>query len=306
MKKPAPLVHVIHNPGAGQQKHSEKKLSSAIERHGFSIDYASSEKRSLKDIRPETSFIAIAGGDGTIKKTIIKLLDKKLRYKRPVALLPFGTANNIATSLGISEDLDRNIASWSNYNLRKFDIGQVTGTTEPLFFIESFGFGIFPKLMQKLEGMDTTAIKTAKDEFEIALDTLLAITETYAAHTCSIEVEDKKIRKKCIMVEIMNISRLGPNLRLSEHADPSDGFFDVVIVEENQREILKNYIAEIAKGKDVVFPIPPIRTKHLKIKWDGKDAHVDDQLLNDIKKSRLKVNLMHSLVEIMVEGEKLK
>ena len=108
------------------------------------------------------------------------------------------------------------------------------------------------------------------------------------------------------MVEIMNISRLGPNLRLSEHSDPSDGFFDVVIVEENQREILKNYIAEIAKGKDVVFPIPPIRTKHLKIKWNGKDAHVDDQLINDIKKSRLKVNLMHSLVEIMVESKKLK
>ncbi len=61
----------------------------------------------------KVDFIVAAGGDGTIRKITKELLDRKLSEKTwPIALLPLGTANNIAQTLeinGTSEDI---IHSW--------------------------------------------------------------------------------------------------------------------------------------------------------------------------------------------------
>jgi diacylglycerol kinase (ATP) len=167
MKKADKLVRLVHNPTAGEGKHSKTEIVKIMKSYGY--------------IAPETEFIAIAGGDGTIRKTIMNLLSKKLKFKRPIALLPFGTANNIATSLGITEDVGKNISTWDSYKLRNFDVGQVLGLEKAAYFIEAVGFGLFPKLIETLENTNTDHIKSAEDEFELALDTLLKISQSYPA-----------------------------------------------------------------------------------------------------------------------------
>jgi len=152
MKKTRKIVHLVYNSNAGEgQQQSKEGLISMIEATGYKCVYSSSKKKALKTIDPESEFIIIAGGDGTIRKMVMKLLNKKLKYKRPIALLPFGTANNIANSLGISKDIVINIASWTNYSLKKFDVGQVLGLPKTRYFLESFGFGLFPKLLKVLK-----------------------------------------------------------------------------------------------------------------------------------------------------------
>lgn len=306
MNKTAQQVRLIHNPNAGQKDFSKTSLGKLIKKEGFGIDYVSSEKKSLTDIKPDTAFIAIAGGDGTIRKTIIRLLDKKLRLKRPIALLPMGTANNIATSLGISENVRQNVSSWKDFNIRKFDIGQISSVAGTSFFLESFGFGIFPKLMKQMEDYQRPESASTEEELGYALDLLYRITTQYRARKCTLEFEGKIIEDKFLMIEVMNISRLGPNLKLAEDADPGDGFFDVVLVRENQRQPLCNFIADTIKGKTSPFPIKPIQTKSLKVKWNGKDCHTDDQRISLLKKKQLSINLMHSLIEVIVENNKLQ
>lgn len=273
--------------------------------HGYECSYASSEKKSLKSITPETQFIAIAGGDGTIRKTIMNLLDKKLKFKRPIALLPFGTANNIATSLGINEDVGKNVATWDDYKLRNFDVGQALGMKKAAYFIESLGFGLFPKLIRTLEKTDTKHIQSAEEEFELALKKLLSITQEYPPTACKIIIDGKTIEKDCLMVEVMNISRLGPNLKLSEKANPGDGFFDVIIVGADQREMMEKYILNTAKGKDMIFPIKPILAKNIEISWQGSDIHVDDEIYTKEKKYALSISILHSLLEVIVNKNAL-
>jgi len=306
MKKADTLVRLVHNPTAGEGKYSKTEILKIMNSHGYNCSYVSSNKKSLKDIEPETQFIAIAGGDGTIRKTIMNLLSKKLKFKRPIALLPFGTANNIATSLGINEDVSKNISTWDDYKLRNFDVGQVVGLDKAAYFIEAIGFGLFPKLIETLEEQDTTKIETAEDEFELALNTLLKITQSYPAISCEIEIDGKLIEKDCLMVEVMNISRLGPNLKLSEHADPGDGFFDVIIVPVEKRSVMEKYVSDIAAGKKAGFPIKPILAKTLNITWKGSDIHIDDEIRNEGKEISLTISLLHSLLEIIVNKDGLK
>lgn len=299
MKKTGKLVHLIHNPTAGEGDYSERQIVELIESHGYRCAYSSSKKKILKAVEPETEFIAIAGGDGTIRKTIMRLLDKKLKYKRPIALLPFGTANNIATSLHIPEDNTRNISSWADYHLKKFDVGQVIGLPEPAYFIESFGFGLFPRLMKNLKKMDTTAVTTPEAEFELALKELLSLTEQYEAVPFKMQIEGKLIEDKAILIEIMNIASLGPHLKLSRDADPEDGFFDVVIVTEKDRSKMKSYVSGKLALKKPLFSIRSIRTKSLEIEWEGRDVHADDQVIKVKRCPDLKVSLLDSLLEIV-------
>lgn len=306
MKKADKLVRLVHNPTAGEGKYSKTEIVKIMNSHGYKCSYVSSNKKSLKDIAPETQFIAIAGGDGTIRKTIMTLLSKKLKFKRPIALLPFGTANNIATSLGINEDVSKNVSTWDDYKLRNFDVGQVIGLDKTAYFIEAIGFGLFPKLIETLEEQDTSEIDTAEDEFELALITLLKITQSYPAISCEVEIDGKLIAKDCLMVEVMNISRLGPNLKLSDKADPGDGFFDVIIVPVEKRGVMEKYISDIAAGKKTEFPIKPILAKTLNITWKGSDIHIDDEIRNEGKEISLTISLLHSLLEVIVNKDGLK
>lgn len=301
MTKTRKLVRLIHNPGAGEGKdHTKKDMKSLIEEGGYKCDYVSSKGKPLKAIKPETEFIAIAGGDGTIRKTIMKLLDKKLKFKRPIALLPFGTANNLATSLGISTDAKETISSWSSHNLKKFDVGQVLGMKEEVFFIESFGFGLFPRLMADLKAKETDHVTTPEEEFKMALEELLEITKTYPAVPVKVEVNDEVLELACIMVEVMNISSMGPHLVFSEKADPGDGLFDLVLVREDQRDVMVNYIKKLLKKQKAKFPIAPINAKKLTINWVGKDAHADDEILKNYKPAELNISLLDSLLEVVV------
>ncbi|AZI26632.1 diacylglycerol kinase [Pedobacter sp. G11] len=305
MNKTPQQVRLIHNPNAGQKGFSKTTLGKLIKKQGFRVDYASSEKKSLKDIRPDTSFIAIAGGDGTIRKTIIRLLNKKLRLKRPIALLPMGTANNIATSLGISQNVTQNVSSWKHFNIRKFDIGQISSIAGTSFFLESFGFGIFPKLMKQMEDYQRPENASTEEELTYALDLLQQIATQYKAKKCTLEIEGKLIEDSFLLIEVMNISRLGPNLKLAVDADPGDGFFDVVMVRKNQRQSLCTFIENTINGKTSQFPIKPIRTKSMKVKWNGQDCHTDDQQISFLKNKKLSINLMHSLIEVIVGDDKL-
>jgi diacylglycerol kinase (ATP) len=299
MKKHGKLVRLVHNPTAGEGDHSKKKIIGLIESHGYRCAYSSSKNKILKSIAPETEFIVIAGGDGTIRKTIMCLLNKKLKYKRPIALLPFGTANNIATSLNIPQNNTKNISSWARYNLKKFDVGQVTGLKKTSHFIESFGFGIFPRLMKVLEEMDTDHITTPEDEFRMALNTLLEITRSYDPAPFKIKINDQLIEGKAIMIEIMNISYLGPHLKLSKDADSEDGYFDVVIVTEKDRKKMEDYVSKKIGLKDPIFPVKPVRTKNLQVYWEGNDIHGDDQVIKINKEVCLKFSLLDSLLEML-------
>lgn len=299
MKKAGKLIRLVHNPTAGDGEYSKKNIIDLIESHGYRCAYDSSKKKILKSIAPETAFIAIAGGDGTIRRTIMCLLNKKLKYKRPIALLPFGTANNIALSLNIPENNAKNIRSWADYNLKKFDVGQVTGLKNPSYFIESFGFGIFPRLMKELNKMNTDHIKTPKQEFNLALTKLLALNKKYKAVSFRIEIDDKVIEDKAIMIEVMNISCLGPNLRLSKDADSEDGYFDVIIVTEKDRKKMETYLREKLKSKEPIFPIQPILTKKLNIQWSGKDVHGDDEVIKISHPVDFKISLLDSLLEMV-------
>src|SRR5207244_10499674 len=92
-------IRLIHNPKAGDRKHGKKQLLASLTRSGHQAFYQSIKKRGWKQaFEKPVDLVIAAGGDGTVHKTAWQLLDSGI----PLAILPLGTANNLARSLGFT------------------------------------------------------------------------------------------------------------------------------------------------------------------------------------------------------------
>src|SRR6476659_4191599 len=151
------IINLFHNPTAGNENHDKEELISLMEKNGFECQY-SSTKENWKDIDEKADFIVAAGGDGTIRKITKELLDRKLSEKTwPIALLPLGTANNIAQTLNIGGSAEEIIQSWHHTHVKAFDVGRIRGLPKVDFFLESLGYGMFPYLIKKMKKVETQA-----------------------------------------------------------------------------------------------------------------------------------------------------
>lgn len=291
------LAKLLHNPSAGDEDHKKNELISLIKSKGFECSYASTKDKGWDKIEDETDFLIIAGGDGTVRKVVKKLIEKRLMDKQfPIALLPMGTANNIATTLGFNDKEDI-IPFWNAKTIKRIDIGKISGLDE-LFFLEGFGHGVFPRLMKEMKELDTGSY-TPEEELEIALKVLMEIIDSYKAKSCILNLDGSDHSGNYLLVEVMNIRSIGPNLTLAPVADPGDGFFDVVLISENQREEFKQYISNKLNGIDEPFIFKSIKAKNIKIKWDGLLVHVDDELIENNKE--VKIEVMEGVLKFLVE-----
>ena len=79
-----------------------------------------------------------AGGDGTVGRVALQLVDSGV----PLAVIPLGTANNLARSLGFVGSPQEIIASLENGRKCAFDIGIARGPWGKQFLFEGAGGGL--------------------------------------------------------------------------------------------------------------------------------------------------------------------
>jgi diacylglycerol kinase (ATP) len=294
------VVKLLHNPKAGDQDHSKKKLIQLIESQGYECYYSSAKKKGWDEIEPGVDFIAIAGGDGTVIKVISKLLKRRLIEKKyPVALLPLGTANNIATALNITQDTKQIIDSWKNGLLKKFDIGTISGI-ENSCFIESLGLGVFPATINRMKQFDGKLQGDAQKKIRTALKVFQDVANGYKAKNCKLLVDGIDHSGRFLMLEIMNTTAIGPNITINPAADTGDGVFEVLIVSADEREKLDKYLSEKINGTDVPFGFKLLKAKKIHIVWEGTNLHVDDEFVKTTRPVKIDIELRAGLFDFMV------
>src|SRR5690242_6478542 len=90
---------------------------------GHEVLYQSSKEDYAAALKAPADLIAVAGGDGTVRKVATRLIGRRL----PLTILPCGTANNIAKSLGIQQSPTRLIAGWPSATHKAIDVGSLRG-----------------------------------------------------------------------------------------------------------------------------------------------------------------------------------
>lgn len=271
---------LIHNPNAGEGEHSRENLEKLLTEAGYECRYASAKEKGWDDIAPDTELLIVAGGDGTIRKVVKKLLKRKISDKQvPLGVLPAGTANNIAKTLNIPHDPQKALNIIKRGNALPYDIGKAEGGEDTVYFMESYGIGLFPLVMKEMERHDDIAPEERDEKIKMALITCRGLLQNYEAHEVTITADGADYSGKYIMVEIMNAQSIGPNLVLAPKADPGDGVFELVLIPEEDREKFGNYLQERIDGKDVAFKYRTIEAKNISLSTERTYAHTDDELL---------------------------
>jgi diacylglycerol kinase (ATP) len=297
-------AHLLHNPKAGDKDFTKSELMKLIKNEGFDCTYASLKKINWDQFDDNIDFIVVAGGDGTVRSTAKALLNRTLLDKQfPIALLPHGTANNIAETLQVSGGVSKIIQSWKKSVLKKFDVGKVEGLSEAMFFLEAFGFGIFPKLMKVMEKMKDDPAEDRKDKIKIARALLYDVVLSYKAQKCKIIADGVDHTGKYIMVEVMNIRSIGPNLELSKDSDPGDGEFEIVLIPEDHQKKFEEFLLNRINGQEDSYSFTTLKAKEIQILWEGKDVHTDDETVRYTKPAEINITVQPGLMEFLVAGE---
>jgi diacylglycerol kinase family enzyme len=259
---------VFHNPNSGTKGFDKDSLLAAVKLANIDGEYVSTKSPDLeKAFNQKADLFVAAGGDGTIRKIIIGARDKKV----PIAILPLGTANNVARSLGISGTPQELSETWDLEHAISFDLGVAQGSWGTTSFIESFGVGLFPQYLvtageeDKREGAENLLrgrqllqklLKKAKPaELEILLD-------------------GKPMKGDFFGVEVLNIPFTGPGLPLGHRADATDRMLDVVCFEEAARRDLVKWLDAPLEAAP---PVVSRRASEVKITWRHVAHRLDDK-----------------------------
>ncbi len=143
MIKPLPkqailIVNAMSRRGADVFEEARTKLTAAgVELiDAFAIEQPEDMDKTVIDAVARAPMVIIGGGDGSLSSTIDHFVGKDTVF----AILPLGTANSFAKTMGMATDLDSAIDVIANGRRRRIDLGVIDGD----YFVNAAALGLSP------------------------------------------------------------------------------------------------------------------------------------------------------------------
>jgi len=271
-------ILLVHNDGAGDGRFDRETVMRLIGEAGHQTKYVDLANRSWRDaLTGSIDAVAAAGGDGTVAKVGRAVAGRGI----PIAVLPLGTANNIAGALGTSmRSVPELIAGWASARRQPFDVG-VAQPGKPLRFLESAGLGLLATTIARIAHGDAgyvDELSEAEDRLEAAIDVVREELAAIRPVPVELELDGQTVSGEFLLLEVLNFGGAGANLRLAHDADPADGLFDVVMVGEDRRQELLEHLP-LYRIDPARAPRLPSRTaRRVRVSCAACQLHLDDRL----------------------------
>jgi diacylglycerol kinase family enzyme len=267
-------VIVVHNPSAGAVELDRTGLLALLVRAGYRPHYHSTKTEGWKTaLRQPAELIIAAGGDGTVAKVARELAGSDV----PLAVLPLGTANNIAESLGMGSDPAATVASWATATAAPWDLARATGPWGSKSVVEAMGVGVLPTLILESARRVPKRTTSVADQMPRNIELLLEILFRSRPSELEVQLDGRDLSGAYFMLEAMNIRSIGPRLALATDADPGDGLLDIVMVRDSERELLAGFLRGRLNGANGPSGLPCLRGERLSIRGAAVPLHLDDR-----------------------------
>src|SRR6266496_6458040 len=262
-------IILMHNPKAGRGTHRKKELMAALAKAGHRAIYQSTENDYKKPLKKPVDVVLVAGGDGTVGKVGRELIDSGI----PLSVLPLGTANNLARSLGFTASSEEIITRLERGQKRAFDIGLARGLWGKHYFFESAGGGLLADYLREAKDKPKKTKKLSEEqEMRRHVSLLRRMLHDYSARKWKMDIDGKDISYEYILWEAMNIRSVGPLLYLASQAATKDGRLDFVCTREEDRSLLMEYFNSRLAGQRGKFPLP-LRSFRVRIIVSAADSN---------------------------------
>jgi diacylglycerol kinase (ATP) len=258
---------LIHNPTAGTGNHTAEILTAFLKEAGYTVTACSTKQGLYKEcLKEPADLILVAGGDGAVTRVIRSLPN----FDALLAILPLGTANNIARSLGLEGEADVLLDCVRKRITGTLDVGLVSGGPwKKRRFVEGVGVGLLANWMYGASSKPPAHERTQKGRELLREALLKAVPRQW-----SLNIDGHALSQEFLLVEVLNTRFIGPALALGPSSEPGDRLLDVVyLLPEARSEML----AWLENPHRRTSPILVRQGRKITLNWDYGPLHIDDR-----------------------------
>jgi len=175
-----------------------------------------------------TDFVVISGGDGTLNFIVNVMLKNGINI--PVGIIPSGTCNDFANSLGLSSNIEECVDTILEDKTLDVDVGLLNNST---YFLSTYAGGSFVDV-------SFSTNNELKKNFGPLAYYLKGLQEvsTLRPFTLRIKTEDMELTEKAFIFLILNGTQGAGLSGLIREADITDGLMDILIIKSCPRRDL--------------------------------------------------------------------
>jgi diacylglycerol kinase (ATP) len=214
---------LLRNPKARRGAESIEPLLQRLEAGGLDVTIETFEAlpeiaRDIVRLRDRADLVIVCGGDGSVSSAALAAMESGL----PMGIIPMGTANDLALTLGIPSDLVAAADVIARGETRAVDVGTVNGHA----FFNVASIGLSSELAQSLDPV----LKKRFGRLGYALAAMKVMTR--AGHfTAKITEKGQTTEVETYQVAIGNGRHYGGGNVVEETAEIDDGHLDLYSLE---------------------------------------------------------------------------
>lgn len=288
---------LIFNPGAGAARALPIEIVDVIhEMQAWKLipevylvepgcDLAGAVKDALHDgIR----MFVVCGGDGTISAVAGMLAGKRAT----LGVIPIGTQNNTALSLGIPSDIPAAVAILRTGQRIKVDVGVATCGDNTTSFLEVCSVGLMSTLFPSVDDVQHGNLARAGDF-------LSALLSTPPAEIHLVLNKKQEIHNLGHVVLVSNMPFIGFHYRVGSDAAFNDGLLDVLFFADLSKLDLLSYILQgLGSGKPEDPRIQHYRARRVEIDTQPAMPIMADG--NPLGVGRVRIEVRRRALAVMV------
>ena len=269
-KRKSGSVKLIANPGSGQMTGGQllEQVTRALKDRGFKLDVVLARPNeeaipiARRAARDGCRLVIAMGGDDTVWAVIQGIAGTKTK----LGIIPAGTENNVARSLGIPDDDPEAACELiASGKTRRLDVGQAKVGKKKLTFFQMVTIGIASALYPDVE-------KVPKGKLAGVKNALITVVRHPPEPNVYLTLDgESKVKVKTMLVTVANMPIMGAHFLVSPHAVLDDGLLDIATYPEFAKAELASYFVQVREeGQADESKVQRYRASKLKVKCTPK------------------------------------
>ena len=268
---------VLSNPTSGGgvgQRYRELTLELLKERSIpfrdiTSSSYTAAQEELRRSLNDQIKGVIVVGGDGMVHLAVQELASSKI----PLALVPAGTGNDFARTLG--HNLEMPLENLKVALLRSPEAVDL-GVVNDRFFAEILSTG-FDSIVNER----ANSFKRIKGRMKYNIAILLVLS-TFKPKTYRFRIDGITFESKAMLIAVSNGQSYGGGMRITPDASINDAQFDVMILGPVSRFEFLRVFPKVFTGKHVSHPaVKILKGKEVDIDSDAV-AYADGERIGDL------------------------
>ena len=238
------LLLVNSHARQGQKRYEE--AINCLHQLGLKIITESTENPTqlgelIRHYQQEINLVIVGGGDGTLNAAVEAIVDTQLT----LGILPLGTANDLARTLGIPNSIPQACEIIANGKLRRIDLGSVNGK----YFFNVASLGLSVNITQQLT-------KEIKQRWGILAYAAIAFQVIWKSRPFSAEIQihGESTLVKTVQIAVGNGRYYGGGMAIVHDAAIDDQRLDLYSLEIDHWWQIIPLLPAMREGKHINWP----------------------------------------------------